>query len=73
MAKKKSASGQIVAAGLVALSGVDLNAGPILKLKCSGCDKTRDVKPGEIGPMDFPMCDECYMPMLPVAVAVEAR
>ena len=67
----KKALGSATVAGLVALSGVDL--GPILKVKCSGCGKTRDVKPGEIGPMDFPMCDECYMPMMPVAVAVEAR
>lgn len=63
---KKDKTKKAIAASLIALSGVEL--GPILKVKCSGCGKTRDIKPGEIAPMDFPMCDECYMPMMPEQV-----
>lgn len=40
----------------------------VMVLKCSGCGKKREVKPGEIHKDDFPMCDECFMPMLPQKV-----
>jgi hypothetical protein len=34
-------------------------------VKCTGCKKTRKVYAGEIADDDFPMCDDCYMPMIP--------
>jgi hypothetical protein len=37
----------------------------VLTVKCTSCGKKRDIKPGEIDKDDFPMCDVCYMPMMP--------
>lgn len=37
----------------------------ILTVKCASCSEKRDIKPGELGPADFPMCPKCGMPMLP--------
>ena len=34
-------------------------------VKCSECNKKREIKGGEIDKFDFPMCD-CGMPMLPI-------
>lgn len=38
----------------------------MITVKCTGCGKTREIKPGEVAADDFPMCDTCYMPMCPV-------
>jgi len=37
----------------------------VLTVQCVGCGKKRDIKPGEIADNDFPMCDLCYLPMMP--------
>lgn len=44
-----------------------------LTVQCVSCKKTRDIKPGEIGKDDFPMCDVCYMPMMPKKATVRRR
>ena len=36
----------------------------VVTVRCVKCKVTREIKPGEIGPDDFPMCEVCYMPMM---------
>ena len=42
----------------------------VVVVKCSGCGKKREIKPGEIKADDFPMCDVCYLPMIPVRATI---
>jgi len=44
-----------------------------IKVKCVSCKRTRDIDPGEIAADDYPMCDTCYMPMMPVKATVQKR
>ena len=34
-------------------------------VKCVSCGAKREIKPGEIGKDDVPMCDKFFMPMVP--------
>lgn len=36
-----------------------------LTVKCHACGRKREIREGELGPLDFPMCDADGMPMLP--------
>jgi len=36
-----------------------------IRVRCIFCGKIRDIGPNEIKPDDYPMCDECYNPMVP--------
>ena len=44
-----------------------------LTVKCLSCGKKRVIKPGEIDKDDFPMCDVCYMPMMPEKAEAKSR
>ena len=33
-------------------------------VKCVNCGKERVIKEGEISADDYPMCDDCYVPMI---------
>lgn len=37
----------------------------VLTVKCHACGKKREIRAGELGPLDFPMCDVDGMPMFP--------
>lgn len=37
----------------------------VIIVKCIGCGKKREIKENEISSDDFPICDECFMPMMP--------
>jgi hypothetical protein len=39
----------------------------IVKVKCVGCGAKKDIRAGEIASGDHPMCDICFMPMVPVS------
>jgi NAD-dependent SIR2 family protein deacetylase len=41
-------------------------ARPVVIVKCVQCNKRREIGPGEIPNGEVPMCDECYVPMVPV-------
>ena len=41
-----------------------------LKVKCVSCGETREIRPGEIGANDFPMCPKDGMPMMPQQATV---
>jgi hypothetical protein len=45
----------------------------VLTVQCPTCKKTRDIKPGEIDKNDFPICDVCFMPMMPKHASVERK
>jgi hypothetical protein len=34
-------------------------------VKCVGCGHRQDVKPGQVEASDVPMCERCFMPMVP--------
>lgn len=42
-----------------------------VKVKCPQCKATRDIAPGEISESDYPMCDKCCLPMLPVSASTK--
>lgn len=43
-----------------------------ITVKCSQ-GHTREIKPGEIGADDFPMCQQCYGPMFPVKATAKVK
>ncbi len=45
----------------------------VLTVQCPTCKKRRDIKPGEIDKDDFPMCDVCYMPMMPKQASMKRK
>src|SRR3990167_3537426 len=47
------------------------NTTPTVTVKCSLCDKEREIQAGEIEQGDFPMCDDDGMPMLPVKLKAQ--
>lgn len=38
----------------------------VVKVKCAQCGTVKDIHAGEIAHGDHPMCDRCFMPMVPV-------
>lgn len=40
----------------------------VITVECLLCQKTRDIREGEISEDDFPVCNVCYMPMMPKEV-----
>jgi hypothetical protein len=34
--------------------------------KCVSCNEKREIKAGEVPPGEHPMCEKCFMPMVPV-------
>ena len=41
----------------------------VVKTKCVQCGTVKDIHAGEVAPGDYPMCDKCFMPMVPVSVS----
>jgi hypothetical protein len=39
----------------------------VVKVKCVQCGTVKDIHSGEIAPGDHPMCERCFMPMVPVS------
>jgi hypothetical protein len=39
----------------------------VVKVKCVQCGAVKDIHAGKITPGDHPMCDQCFMPMVPVS------
>jgi NAD-dependent SIR2 family protein deacetylase len=44
---------------------------PVVTVRCIQCGATKDVRAGEVDDDDVPLCDQCYMPMLPVSGRVK--
>lgn len=44
-----------------------------VKVKCFSCKAERNIDTGEVAANDFPMCDKCYMPMMPVKATVNEK
>lgn len=44
-----------------------------LTVQCASCKKTREIVSGEIDNDDFPLCDVCYMPMMPKQAKARLR
>lgn len=45
----------------------------VMVVKCIGCGNKREIKQGEIGDNDFPMCEKCYNPMFPERVIIRKK
>jgi len=41
-------------------------AGVHVLAECMMCKKRRKIGPGEVAPGEHPMCNACFMPMMPV-------
>lgn len=39
----------------------------VVKVKCVQCRTVKDIHAGEIALRDYPMCERCFMPMVPVS------
>ena len=37
----------------------------VVIVKCVGCGAKREINPGQIPKDEVPMCDKCFMPMVP--------
>ncbi len=37
----------------------------VVIVKCVGCGNKKELRTGEIPPDEQPMCDKCFMPMIP--------
>lgn len=48
------------------------NPDVVLTVKCT-CGETKDLRPGDVADDDIPMCDKCFMPMMPYSAGVKAK
>lgn len=44
---------------------------PVVIVRCAQCSKRREIGPGEIPKGEVPMCDECFVPMVPVRAVLK--
>lgn len=44
-----------------------------VKVKCVSCKSERTTGPGEVADNDFPMCDKCFMPIVPIRANIDRR
>ena len=42
-------------------------------VKCVNCDATKTIVSNEVNPEDYPMCDKCFLPMLPEMAGVRKK
>lgn len=44
-----------------------------VKVRCVGCEATREIGPGQVARGDVPMCTACFSPMVAVGATAEPR